>query len=219
MTTVVITGTNRGIGLELARQYAEQGCEVIAACREPSAELSALDVDVCAGVEVATDAGARKLRQHIGDRTVDILINNAGMLRSDRYESIDFDAMEEQFRVNTLGPLRVTLAIADALSEGSKVAIVSSRVGSVADNASGNNYGYRASKAAVNMVGMNLRHDLADRGIAVILLHPGLVATDMTGGTGIDATDSAIGLRARIDELDMSSSGSFWHANGEELPW
>ena len=109
MTTVVITGTNRGIGLELARQYAEQGCEVIAACREPSAELSALDVDVCAGVEVATDAGARKLRQHIGDRTVDILINNAGMLRSDRYESIDFDAMEEQF-LNTASVIpRLTL--------------------------------------------------------------------------------------------------------------
>ena len=105
------------------------------------------------------------------------------------------------------------------LSEGSKVAIVSSQVGSIDDNSSGNNYGYRVSKAAVNMVGTNLKHDLAPRGIAVVLLHPGLVATDMTGGRGISVTESAKGLINRIDALDMSKSGGFWHAEGYTLPW
>lgn len=219
MNTVVITGANRGIGLQLAKQYAAAGNQVIAACRSTSDELAATGADVCAQVDVATAEGSARLREHVGERPVDILVNNAGILRSDRYPNIDLDAMEEQFRVNTLGPLRVTLALADRLHDGSKVAIVSSRVGSIADNSSGNNYGYRASKAAVNMVGMNLRHDLAERGIAVALLHPGLVATDMTGGSGISPSDSASGLISRIDALNLASSGTFWHAEGYELPW
>jgi len=127
--------------------------------------------------------------------------------------------MIEQFRVNTLGPLRVTEALLDNLAEGSKVAIVTSRVGSIEDNSSGGNYGYRASKAAVNMVGTNLKHDLMQRQIAVALLHPGLVATDMTSGTGIDPADSARGLIQCIDDLDLANSGGFWHAEGYELPW
>ena len=127
--------------------------------------------------------------------------------------------MLEQYRVNTLGPLRVTEALLNNLGDGSKVAIVTSRVGSIDDNSSGGNYVYRASKTAVNMVGTNLKHELAPSGIAVALLHPGLVATDMTGGTGIDPADSAAGLIQRVDELNMSTTGGFWHAEGYELPW
>ena len=128
--------------------------------------------------------------------------------------------MLEQYQVNTIGPLRITRALLDNLREGSRVAIVTSRVGSIEDNGSGSNYGYRCSKSAANMVGMNLHHDLSPRGIAVMLLHPGYVATDMTGGSG-DATpvESAAGLIARLDELNLSTSGSFWHAEGYELPW
>ncbi len=140
-------------------------------------------------------------------------------MRHDRFGSIDYDTMLEQYRVNTLGPLRVTEALADNLREGSKVAIVTSRVGSIADNGSGGNWGYRASKTAVNMIGTNLMHELKPRGIAVALLHPGLVATTMTGGTGIPPADSAAGLIARIDELSLGNTGSFWHAEGYELPW
>ena len=125
----------------------------------------------------------------------------------------------EQYAVNTLGPLRVTEALADNLSEGSKVAIVTSRVGSIDDNGSGGNWGYRASKTAVNMIGTNLMHEFRPRGIAVALLHPGLVATDMTGGTGISPADSAAGLIERIDELTLDESGGFWHAEGYRLPW
>ena len=136
-----------------------------------------------------------------------------------RLGSIDYDTMLEQYEVNALGPLRVTEALADNLHDGSKVAIITSRVGSIADNGSGGNWGYRASKAAVNMVGINLVHELGPRGIAVALLHPGLVATDMTGGHGIPAAESARGLIARIDELSPRNSGTFWHAEGYELPW
>ena len=138
---------------------------------------------------------------------------------SDTFGALDYDEMREQYEVNTLGPLRVTEALAGNLHEGSKVAIVTSRVGSIEDNGSGGNWGYRASKAAVNMVGTNLMHELRPRGIAVALLHPGLVATDMTGGHGIAPADSAGGLIARIDELSLENSGGFWHAEGYELPW
>jgi NAD(P)-dependent dehydrogenase (short-subunit alcohol dehydrogenase family) len=127
--------------------------------------------------------------------------------------------MLEQYEVNTLGPLRVTEALAGNLQDGSKVAIVSSRVASIDDNGSGGNWGYRASKTAVNMIGTNLMHELRPRGIAVALLHPGLVATDMTGNHGVSTTESASGLIARIDELNMDNTGGFWHAEGYTLPW
>jgi NAD(P)-dependent dehydrogenase (short-subunit alcohol dehydrogenase family) len=113
----------------------------------------------------------------------------------------------------------VTEALLDNLGKGSKVAIVTSRVGSIEDNSSGGYYGYRASKTAVNQIGTNLKHDLRPRGIAVALLHPGLVATEMTGGQGVAPADSAKGLINRIDALNLENSGSFWHAEGYKLPW
>jgi len=127
--------------------------------------------------------------------------------------------MITQYKVNTLGPLRVTEALRDNLGEGSKVAIVSSRVGSIGDNSSGNYYGYRASKTAVNQVGTNLMHEFKPRGIAVAILHPGLVATEMTNGQGITPEKSAQGLIQRIDDLSMQTTGGFWHAEGYKLPW
>lgn len=160
-----------------------------------------------------------RLKSAIGDQRVDLIINNAGILRSDKLGELNYDEMTEQFRVNTLGPLRVTEALLDNLVEGSKVAIVTSRVGSIDDNSSGGYYGYRASKTAVNQIGTNLKHDLLPRGIAVALLHPGLVATEMTGGQGIAPADAATGLIQRIDELNLENSGGFWHAEGYVLPW
>ena len=124
-----------------------------------------------------------------------------------------------QYEVNALGPLRVTEALADNLRTGSKVAIVTSRVGSIEDNGSGGNWGYRASKTAVNMIGTNLMHEFKPRGIAVALLHPGLVATDMTDHHGVSPEDAARGLIERIDALSMENSGGFWHAEGYTLPW
>jgi len=219
MGTYVITGSNRGIGLQLCSQLHARGDGVIAVCRRSNAELDALGVRVIAGTDVSDGDSVAELGRQLADTRIDVLVNNAGILRSERFGGIDYDSMLEQYRVNTLGPLRVTEALRDKLVEGSKVAIVTSRVGSIDDNASGGNYGYRASKTAVNQVGMNLKHELRPRGIAVVLLHPGLVATEMTGGTGIDAADSARGLIERIDALTLETSGTFWHAEGYELPW
>jgi NAD(P)-dependent dehydrogenase (short-subunit alcohol dehydrogenase family) len=220
MTTVLITGANRGIGLELCRQFKERGDDVIAVCRSGNAALDELGVRVIDGVDVSEDAGVATLAEALGDEPIDILVNNAGILRPDTLESVDFDTMLEQFRVNTIGPLRVTRALLGNLKSGSTVGVVTSRVGSIEDNSSGNNYGYRCSKSAANMVGMNLHHDLSPRGITVLLLHPGYVRTDMTGGSGMTSVEeSARGLVARLTELGPDQSGTFWHAEGYELPW
>lgn len=216
---VLVTGANRGIGLELCRAYAGRGEEVIAVCRSQGDELPSLDVRVVDGVDVADPEGVERLRGALDGQALDVLVNCAGILRPDRLDSLDDRAMLDQYRVNALGPLRVTAALLDNLQQGAKVVIVSSRVGSLEDNGSGNNYGYRMSKAAVNMAGVNLMHDLRPRGVAVLLVHPGMVATAMTGGRGISPRDAAAGIIARTDELDLGTSGTFRHAEGHRLPW
>lgn len=219
MATVLITGCNRGIGLELCRQMLARGDDVIAVCRSASDQLRDVGATVIEGIDVSDGESVAKLASALDGKAIDVLVNNAGILRSETFGNIDYEVMLEQYRVNALGPLRVTEALSGNLSNGSKVAIVSSRVGSIDDNGSGGNYGYRASKTAVNQIGMNLKHEFAPRGIAVALLHPGLVATEMTGGRGISPQDAAAGLIDRIDELTLETSGGFWHAEGYSLPW
>jgi len=219
MTTTLITGCNRGIGLELAKQLHERGDTVIGVCRNPSSQLTELDIRIIDNVDVAEAAGTERLRNALDGLSIDILINNAGVLVGDTFGDLDYDAMLHQFKVNSLGPLRVTEALSSNLSRGSRVAIVSSRVGSIEDNSSGGYWGYRTSKTAVNMIGANLAHELRPRGIAVALLHPGLVATDMTNGQGVESSAAARGLIERVDELTLENSGSFWHAEGYKLPW
>lgn len=219
MNKILITGANRGIGLELCRQLSERGDEVIAVCRTASKQLDDLDLRVIEGVDVSDAESVQDLQGQTGLEGLDWLVNNAGILSVESLESLDYEAMERQFRVNALGPLRVTRALLSKLVPNSKVGIITSRMGSIDDNTSGGYYGYRMSKAAVNMAGMSLARDLSERRIAVALLHPGMVATDMTGGRGIPTTQSAAGLIKRMDALDMSDTGSFWHAEGERLPW
>lgn len=220
MATVCITGANRGIGLEFARQFSERGDEVVAACRTASEGLADLGVRVVDGVDVTDDAAVGRLVDSLNGTPVDILVNNAGLLSDESLDDLDFDRMRRQFEINSLGPLRVTAALRRNLGAGSKVAIVTSRMGSIEDNTSGGRYGYRMSKAAVNMAGRSLTHDLRPDGIAVVILHPGFVRTEMTGNTGlIDPPESAAGLIARIDELTLETSGEFRHTNGELLPW
>ena len=135
-------------------------------------------------------------------------------------DELDLESARRQFEVNALGPLRVTQSLLHALKDGAKIALVTSRMGSIADNDSGGSYGYRMSKAALNAAGVSLAKDLRERGIAVAILHPGYVRTDMTGQSGlIDVDESVAGLLGRIDGLDLENSGSFWHTNGELLPW
>lgn len=216
---ILITGANRGIGLELCRQLLARGDEVIAVCRRVSDELMALNLRVIEGVDVSSDESIRGLQNESGLEGLDWLINNAGILSVENLDSLDFAAMERQFRVNALGPLRVTAALLPKLGAGAKIGIITSRMGSVEDNTSGGYYGYRMSKAAVNMAGMSLARDLQQSGVAVALLHPGMVATEMTGGRGISPEQSVSGLIQRMDALNMAQTGNFWHAEGEQLPW
>lgn len=223
MGLCVITGGNRGIGLELARQLAARGNQLAVVCRRSSPGLEELGAETIEGIDVSDAGCMNTLRERIGERRIDLLINNAGVLRRDRLGHIDDAGIDDillQFRVNSIGPLLVTQALLPHLGTGAKVGIVSSRMGSVADNTSGGYYGYRMSKAAANMVGASLAQDLAERGVAVAVLHPGYVRTEMTGGQGdVNAEQAAAGLLARLDELTMETSGGFWHANGEALSW
>jgi NAD(P)-dependent dehydrogenase (short-subunit alcohol dehydrogenase family) len=220
VSNVVITGANRGIGLELTRQCAARGDDVVAICRKPTTELEELGVRILADVDVTSDEDVARVAHELAGTQVDILINNAGSLSHESLDRLDFDAVRRQFEVNSLGPLRVTAALVPLMVRGSKVGILTSRMGSIADNGSGAYYGYRMSKAAVNAAGMSLARDLAARGIAVVLLHPGFVRTEMTGRSGnTEPHEAARDLLARIDELDLEHTGTFRHANGEELPW
>lgn len=219
MNNILITGANRGIGLELCRQLALRGEQVVAVCRKAGSELQSLDLRVIEGVDVNDPESIESLSAQLGKMKLDWLINNAGILSVESLENLDFKAMERQFSVNALGPLRVTAALLEKLGPGSKIGIITSRMGSVEDNTSGGYYGYRMSKAAVNMAGMSLARDLQERRIAVALLHPGMVATEMTGGRGVSPEHSASGLIQRMDTLDLSLTGRFWHAEGEQLPW
>ncbi|MYH91494.1 MAG: SDR family oxidoreductase [Gammaproteobacteria bacterium] len=219
MQKVLIVGGNRGIGLELCRQISARGDQVFATTREPAAALEDLELDIIPGVDVGDDSSVARLAEALTGVRLDVLIHGAGILTRESWHDLDFDRIRRQFEINTLGPLRVVSALRDNLGPGSKVGIVTSRVGSIDDNGSGGNYGYRMSKVAANMVGKNLSHDLGGRDIAVFLLHPGLVATEMTGRTGIDPADAARGLIERMDNLNLSDTGPFWHAEGYSLPW
>lgn len=223
MKTVLITGANRGIGLALAQRFTGRGDTVIAACRSSSDALAATGAQVESGVDVTDDDALAALAASLGDTRIDLLVLNAGILGREALGEIDqagFDSMRRQFEVNALGPLRVAQALLGTLADDAKVGIITSRMGSVADNGSGGRYGYRASKAAVNAIGKSLAVDLAPRGIAVFLLHPGYVATDMVGGSGdVSPEQAAEQLVERLDTLTLEQTGTFWHANGTSLPW
>ena len=221
--TVLVSGANRGIGLALVQRFRARGDDVVALCRHSSEALEASGARIESGIDVTDDAALATLADRLSDSRIDVLVLNAGILGRESLGGIDdegFDSMRRQFEVNALGPLRVTQALLDRLADTAKIGIVTSRMGSVADNGSGGRYGYRASKAAVNAIGKSLAVDLQPRGIAVFLLHPGYVATDMVGGTGdVTPQQAAERLVERLDTLTLEQTGTFWHANGDPLPW
>lgn len=223
MANVLITGANRGIGLELAKLYAARGDSVTGVCRETSDELEDIADQVISGIDL-TEPGAidavAAIAEQLVEGPLDILINNAGVFTNETLADLDVDRIRAQFEINALVPLELTVALLPLMAEGSKIANITSRMGSVADNGSGAYYGYRASKAALNAFGKSLAMDLTPRGIAVAQLHPGYVQTRMVGFNGdISPAEAAAGLAARIDELNLNNTGGFWHSNGQELPW
>ncbi len=220
MKHVVLTGANRGIGLALAKHYQQEGWRVTGVCRESSAQLDKVATQVISPIDVTDPASVAHLVSALSGQTIDLLINNAGVMQNEVLGSIDFDSLRLQMEVNAFAPLRVSEALLPNMRNGSKIANITSRMGSIADNDSGGRYGYRASKAAFNALGRSLAMDLKQRGIAVAQLHPGFVKTRMVNYGGmIEPEDSAAGLVARIAALNLNNSGSFWHSNGDELPW
>ena len=221
--TIAITGANRGIGLELARLFRERGDTVIALCRQAGNELREIGAEIIEDVDVSSPDAAADAARRIGERRIDALVNVAGILEHDSFDGLDTEAVERirrQFEVNALGPLLITHALAEHLGSDSKVALITSRMGSIGDNDSGGQYGYRMSKAALNAAGKSLAYDLGPRGVAVGIFHPGFVRTDMTGHRGnVEPAEAAAMLLERIDELQRDNAGRFLHANGEELPW
>lgn len=221
MAKIVITGANRGIGLNLVRKLSEQGDHVYALCRSASEELLKLDCQVIEQVDVTDFTSLKKAQNQVGEG-IDILINNAGIMRDESlpFKESHFDSIQEQFEVNALGPLKVFSVFDPSLKRGAKVVMITSRMGSISDNTSGGRYGYRASKTALNMLSQSLAHDLVGREMSVGVFHPGWVQTDMTGHTGhLTAEQSAENLCQRIQEMSLKNSGHFFHCDGSSLPW
>lgn len=221
MAIYLITGANRGIGYEYCRQLQARGDTAIAVCREATVELKALKVQIEEGIDVTSGNSIANLHKKLGEINIDVLINNAAIVKRVTLEHLDIDSIREQFEVNALGALRVTQVLLPRLKAGAKVVMMTSRMGSIADNTSGSSYGYRMSKVALSMAGKSLSLDLKPRGIAVAILHPGLVQTRMTNfnNSGIAPEVAVRGLLARIDDLSLENTGTFWHSNGEVLPW
>ncbi len=219
MATYLITGANRGIGQEYCRQLLNRGDQPIAVCRNSSPELDALAIRIIRGIDLSKDQDITSLQEQLRGELIDVLINNAGIIESVNLASLDIESIRRQFEVNALSPLRVTHALLGNLTSGSKIIMMTSRMGSIDDNTSGGSYGYRMSKVALCMAGKSLAVDLRSQKIAVGILHPGLVQTRMTGFSGITTETAVQGLLARIDQLNLDNTGTFWHSNGEVLPW
>lgn len=222
--TWFINGTARGIGLELVRELTAAGMRVVAACRTPSPDLIATGAIIVEGVDIAFPECGPHLVAALNAKDIgqlDGLIMNAGIYPPDGgLGTLDFAAITEAFTVNALGQLRIIEALLPRMDHGGRIGLVTSRMGSIADNTSGGSYGYRMSKAALNIAGKNLAMDLGPRGIAVAIMHPGFVRTDMTSNRGlIDADESARGLLGVLERLTMQNTGTFWHQSGDIIPW
>lgn len=222
--TYLITGANRGLGLEFTRQLAERGEEVIATARLPeeARDLAALGVEV-EPLDVADSGSVAALAERLQGRPLDVLVNNAGKGGGQgAVTSIDPDSLLAYFQVNSIGPLRVTRALLPNLRAGERrmVASLSSQMGSIHRNEQGNYYGYRASKAALNMIHRNLALELGGKGFTCVLLHPGWVRTEMGGqGAPLSPEQSVRSLLRVMDRLTPKDNGSFLSYSGERLPW
>ncbi|KRC46453.1 MULTISPECIES: SDR family oxidoreductase [unclassified Nocardioides] len=232
MPTKVIIGADRGIAHSIAQQLHAAGNDVLAVTMGDGSDLVAAGIAVESGVNVTSEDDVARLAKRLESDGVEIdqLFHVAGVMFLDDIETVDYDDVRKQFEINTIGPLRVIRALRGFLVEGAKVGILTSRVGSLNDNTSGGDYAYRISKAAANMVALNLHHDLSKGGVAVQALHPGMVNTglldamtpeDRERAASILVTpeQSASNLISVLDSLTVETGGKFQHANGDILPW
>jgi NAD(P)-dependent dehydrogenase (short-subunit alcohol dehydrogenase family) len=231
MPSVLITGANRGLGLEFARQYLAAGWQVYAACRDPASasELRQLAEDGGGRLRIlaidVTDAGSVKAAAaELDGQAIDLLLNNSGIIgpHGQTIGNIDYDAWAEVIEVNTMGPMRVSEAFVEhvARSERKLIVTLTSGMGSIADNTSGGSIAYRSSKAAVNMVMRSLAIDLASRGITCVVVNPGWVQTDMGGpNANLTPAESVTRLRHLIQNLGPTHSGKFFNHDGREYAW
>ena len=218
--TVLITGANRGIGLEMTKIYCQKGWNVLAVCRKASESLKETGASIFEGIDVSEPDAVEALNEKLGSASIDILISNAGILTIESLDKLDIAQIRKQFEINAIGPILVTHAVLNRLNAGSKIILMTSRMGSVEDNGSGAYYGYRMSKAALNAAGKSLAIDLKPKEIPVILMHPGFVTTEMTQNQGnISPAEAAQQIIDRVDTVTLENTGQFWHANGESLPW
>ena len=218
---VAVVGCNRGIGLEIVRQMKDRGHKVYAFCRNSSPELEKISPEkIISGFEVTDTENMLRLVKDSGLSDIDQYYHVAGIMRSTSLENFDVNLINEEFLVNAVAPIVTAKVFLPFLKKGSKLGLVTSRMGSIADNTSGGYYGYRMSKTALNSAGKSLAEDIKSQEVAVFLLHPGWVKTDMTGHTGhVDTKESAEGLINIMNSKSIDETGSFWHMNGEPLPW
>jgi len=232
MKTTLITGANRGIGLEFCRQYAAAGWRVLACSRHPekSDALNKLAIQFpelikIQALDVADHAQIERLTQALAKESIDLLINNAGIYTdsdASGFGHTDYAEWMHAFSINTMAPLKMTEAFVTQISRGEKKTIVTitSKMGSIADNSGGGNYLYRSSKAAVNMVVKSLAIDLKPHGITAVVFHPGWVRTDMGGSNASISTEQSVsGMRQVISGLTMADSGKFFAYDGQVIPW
>jgi len=221
MKTILITGANRGIGLEMVRLHTERGDHVIAICRTASDALRKTSAEIIENIDMTDGDAIDNLKTLIKKNSIDRLIANAGLRGLEGYDDLDFDSIRYQYEVNTIGPLRLVRALNDSLVDGAKVILISTLVASLDDNGSGGEFGYRMSKVALNMAGINLAHALKARDITVLLLHPGWVQTELGGeGALVKAGESAKKLIDTADRLGLEHTGTFWDViEGNPIPW
>ena len=224
MATWLVTGANRGLGLEFARQLQRRGEAVVATARDPdaAADLRALDVRV-ERLDIADPASIEALARKLGDASIDVLLNNAGVGgRGVRFAELDWSDVERVISVNAIGTMRVVQALLPNLARAKtrKVVQVTSRMGSIGDNGMGGYYAYRASKAALNMLTRSFARDMAAEGYTCVVVHPGWVRTDMGGATApLSPAESVAGLLKVVDHLEPSDSGEFLDWTGARVPW
>lgn len=221
---ILVVGADRGIAAAMVAHYQARNERVFAACLGEGDRWRDEAVVIIPNIDVTLDECIEALANALTGIILDVVVHVAGIGSLDRWGKFDFDRMLDHYNLNALGPLRVATALADQMAEGGAWGIVTSRMGSLGDNTSGGMYTYRMSKAAANMLGINLYHEFKPRGVTVVLLHPGTVATEMTKGARnrdefLTPETAAAGLIAQLDALDPEAPPRFLHQDGTQLPW